>query len=301
MQIETSNLPVVFAREGAVLANSRNVAAFFEKRHDHVLRDIDAILKVEPTLHVSNFGLMQHGPNFGVMFKDITIGNGAVRRSRTYDMNRDGFTLLAMGFTGPKALKFKLNYIAAFNAMEVRLKDAENVPIAPRMEEIELINAHVKAAAEIRRIYGRSAARQYWEKSPLPQITNDPAIMMTPAGIDPEDDGMDCLAHLLRFRADNRGSIGSVIQMAMGDDAARGYIERLGIKAIPDKRGAKFAIAESHPELSRIFVETSWCDDWFSPLLSLDRASAKLTGFGKSTLRAVHLPARYLATIRYAQ
>lgn len=37
-------------------------------------------------------------------------------------MNRDGFTLLAMGFTGDKALKFKLDYIAAFNKMEKELK-----------------------------------------------------------------------------------------------------------------------------------------------------------------------------------
>lgn len=291
MQTETNNLPVVFAREGAVLANSRDVAAFFEKRHDNVMRDIDSLLNIEPSLRPLSFE---------ESFREVKTGNNVVRRFRTYDMNRDGFTLLAMGFTGPKALKFKLNYIAAFNAMEARLKDADNAPLAPRMEEIELINAHVKAAAEIRRIYGRSAARQYWEKSPLPQIAKDSTMLMAPVGIDPEDDGMDCLAHLLRHRADNRSSIGSVIQMAMGDDAARGYIEQLGIKAIPDKRGAKFAIAESHSELSRIFAETAWCDDWFSPLLSLDRASAKLTGFGRNTLRAVHLPARYLATIRYA-
>ena len=38
-------------------------------------------------------------------------------------MNRDGFTLLAMGFTGEKAMRFKLDYIAAFNAMEKALKE----------------------------------------------------------------------------------------------------------------------------------------------------------------------------------
>ena len=40
-------------------------------------------------------------------------------------MNRDGFTLLAMGFTGKKAMKFKLDYIAAFNKMEKALKDGQ--------------------------------------------------------------------------------------------------------------------------------------------------------------------------------
>ncbi len=40
-------------------------------------------------------------------------------------MNRDGFTLLAMGFTGKKAMRFKLDYIAAFNAMEKALKEQQ--------------------------------------------------------------------------------------------------------------------------------------------------------------------------------
>jgi len=39
-----------------------------------------------------------------------------------YEMDRDGFSLLAMGFTGEKALKWKLDYIKAFNAMERELK-----------------------------------------------------------------------------------------------------------------------------------------------------------------------------------
>ena len=41
-------------------------------------------------------------------------------------MNRDGFTLLVMGFTGEKALKFKLEYIAAFNAMEKELEEQQS-------------------------------------------------------------------------------------------------------------------------------------------------------------------------------
>ena len=45
-----------------------------------------------------------------------------------YYMNRDGFTLLAMGFTGTKALKFKLQYIEAFNSMEEQVK----LPTSPR-------------------------------------------------------------------------------------------------------------------------------------------------------------------------
>ena len=44
-------------------------------------------------------------------------------------MDRDGFTLLAMGFSGKKALQFKLRYIEQFNAMEAELHQQSNVMI----------------------------------------------------------------------------------------------------------------------------------------------------------------------------
>lgn len=72
------------------------------------------------------------------VIKNLTAQNGAVRKmfdedgylnSRNqkqpmYYMNRDGFTLLAMGFTGSKAMEFKLKYIDAFNCMEEQIKQA---------------------------------------------------------------------------------------------------------------------------------------------------------------------------------
>lgn len=48
--------------------------------------------------------------------------NGGTRKVRAFNMTRDGFTLLAMGFTGKKALGFKLQYIQQFNVMEEMLK-----------------------------------------------------------------------------------------------------------------------------------------------------------------------------------
>ena len=46
-----------------------------------------------------------------------------------YEITRDGFTLLAMGFTGKKAMQFKIKYIAAFNEMEAKLKDLTGKPV----------------------------------------------------------------------------------------------------------------------------------------------------------------------------
>ncbi len=86
------------------LCTSRDIAEHFRKQHFHVLRDIDALQK-----DISNFG---------EMFFETTMPDEYGRKQRAYLMNRDGFTLLAMGFTGKKALEWKLKYIAAFNEME---------------------------------------------------------------------------------------------------------------------------------------------------------------------------------------
>jgi Rha family phage regulatory protein len=109
---ETS-LPVVFEDHGKVFANSRDVATYFKKDHKHVLRDIRKLISRRPDLNRSKFGLVEHPDEKGEM-------------RPTYDMDRDGFTLLAMGFTGDEALEFKLRYIEAFNQMEVALKGGGN-------------------------------------------------------------------------------------------------------------------------------------------------------------------------------
>ncbi|MFS8170911.1 Rha family transcriptional regulator, partial [Lactiplantibacillus plantarum] len=60
--------------------------------------------------------------NFAQMFSETNLPDSYGRNRRGYYMNRDGFTLLAMGFTGSKALQFKLQYIDAFNEMEQQVK-----------------------------------------------------------------------------------------------------------------------------------------------------------------------------------
>ena len=89
------------------VASSRQIAESFEKRHDHVIRGIDTFKK--------------DVPNFGEMFFEDTEPDSYGRPQRTYLMNRDGFSLLVMGFTGKAALEWKLKYIEAFNQMEKQL------------------------------------------------------------------------------------------------------------------------------------------------------------------------------------
>ncbi|WAX06534.1 hypothetical protein BF10P2_00044 [Bacteroides phage BF10P2] len=102
-----------------VLTNSLLVAEKFGKEHQHVLRDVRNLI---------NGGVSKIGDT--PAFSEATYihpQNG--QEYPMFIMNRDGFTLLAMGFTGEKALQFKLEYINAFNKMEETIKNGGfNVP-----------------------------------------------------------------------------------------------------------------------------------------------------------------------------
>lgn len=107
---------LVQVRGDAVLASSLDVAKSFAKRHRDVLRVITTLVNQHSDLARS----------FARMVHQVAIGSGTKRDSHYYEMDRKGFTLLAMGFTGPKALEWKIAYIDAFDRMEAALRAAEN-------------------------------------------------------------------------------------------------------------------------------------------------------------------------------
>lgn len=119
---------ILSMQSGEPVASSRQIAENFEKNHNHVLRDIDSLKK-----DVSNFGQM---------FFETTAPDSYGREQRAYLMNRDGFTLLAMGFTGKAALEWKLKYIAAFNEMEKKLAEQ------PQLTRSQLLATALIAAHE---------------------------------------------------------------------------------------------------------------------------------------------------------
>lgn len=92
------------------VCTSLDVAERFGKRHDNILRDIEHLLKFEETTK---------------MFKAGTYTDASNRKYRMYYINRDGFSLLVMGFNGKKALEWKLQYIEAFNKMEKVLSEKQ--------------------------------------------------------------------------------------------------------------------------------------------------------------------------------
>lgn len=104
---------LVFQNKEQIVTSSRNVARDFGKRHDHVTRDIDEILR----------GLPKNEDTQQMFCETTYIHEQNKQQYREYLMNRDGFTLLVMGFTGRKAMQFKMQYMKAFNEMEKQLKE----------------------------------------------------------------------------------------------------------------------------------------------------------------------------------
>ena len=99
IKITTSN--------GELVVSSRQVAENFGKEHSKVIRSIEGI---------ANFGDTQ-----GMFHKVSYVNEQNGQEYKEYLMNRDGFSLLVMGFTGKEAMAWKLKYIEAFNAMEKKL------------------------------------------------------------------------------------------------------------------------------------------------------------------------------------
>lgn len=97
---------------GQKMVSSRDVAENFEKEHKNVMQTIQ-------NMTAENSALLK----MFVLSEYTSVQN---KRLPMYLMNRDGFTLLAMGFTGSKAMEWKLKYIQAFNAMERKLTMPES-------------------------------------------------------------------------------------------------------------------------------------------------------------------------------
>ena len=97
-----------------ITTSSRQVAEMFEKEHKNVIRDIEKLSR-------------EIGSNLSLSYFILSDYKDSMNRNQTeYLLTRDGFSLLAMGFTGEKALKWKLEYIRAFNEMEAELRRLYN-------------------------------------------------------------------------------------------------------------------------------------------------------------------------------
>lgn len=122
-------------KDNQPLTNSLLVAETFGKEHRNVLRDIKNLIEG---------GVLKNEQT--PMFEETTYISEQNKQSYPlYVMNQDGFTLLAMGFNGKKAMEFKLKYIEAFNAMKKQIEQSK--PSVPQ-NYLEALKSLVKAEEE---------------------------------------------------------------------------------------------------------------------------------------------------------
>lgn len=128
---------------------SLQVAKHFEKEHKHVLRDIEAVLSQVPENFVK--------PNFGLYEYPVETGIGT-RTAKAYLLSKDAFTLLTMGYTGEKAMAFKIAYVARFNEMEEQLRTTS--PLLPNFRD-PIAAAEAWIVAERARLAEQARADYY--------------------------------------------------------------------------------------------------------------------------------------------
>ena len=105
--IEVDN-NIVFEKEGKLFTNSLYVAKVFDKDHDKVIRDIKN-LECSLNFRTANFG-------------ESYFVNSQNKSYTMFEMTEKGFSLLAFGFTGAKAIQFKEMYLNKFEEMREQIK-----------------------------------------------------------------------------------------------------------------------------------------------------------------------------------
>lgn len=108
--------PLVRHSGNRLITTSLAISNHFGKKHAHILRDIRE-LECSPEFAKSNFGLC---------YKNNPLQNG--KPSPFYEITRDGFVFLCMGFTGAQAAQWKEKYIEAFNRLEAEIYRREAQP-----------------------------------------------------------------------------------------------------------------------------------------------------------------------------
>ncbi|WP_454980042.1 phage regulatory protein/antirepressor Ant [Capnocytophaga haemolytica] len=157
---------LVFENKGQAVTNSLLVAEKFGKEHFNVLQTIDNLI-TENSILTEN---QQDNPLSRMFVRSeyaVPLNNGtnAVRMQPMYIMNRDGFSLLVMGFTGARALQFKIDFIEAFNAYEQAARNP-----AARLSKIELAQMVIESEKEKQLLEQRNQLQEAELKKQAPKV-----------------------------------------------------------------------------------------------------------------------------------
>lgn len=138
------------SNDGELVVTSRQIAEDFDKRHADVIEKIEELIKTENSVMT--------------MFIESSYKAGTGKSYKEYLITRDGFSLLVMGFTGSRALQWKLKYIEAFNKMEESIKGQTK-----RLSTEEMLELQFRYAKEVKEEVKelRDDFTEYKETTPL--------------------------------------------------------------------------------------------------------------------------------------
>lgn len=176
---------ILSTQNGEPVVSSREVAEHFGKRHCDVLESIKNI-------RTENSVLTQ-------MFFESTYTAGTGKAYPMYLMNRDGFGLLAMGFTGSKAMEWKLKYIAAFNQMEKQLVEQKAASLDPSLPpELAMVEGLLNSMKQV-------CMTQKQQGTAIAQVTQRMDVMCEAMMTSVNDDWRTACTNAIRAVAFKRG------------------------------------------------------------------------------------------------
>ena len=171
----------VFAtHDGIIMISSLDVARIFGKLHKNVVRDIDKIMQSQP-----EFGKLNFEPSY--------YKSKQGKKCMCYNMTRDGFVFLVIGFTGEKADTFKIAYINRFNEMEKLIDTLQQArldfpALTDRIAEMHEIPKAYHFSNELNMIYKialgmtasefRKAHNLQVDENIRPHLTNDQLVLV---------------------------------------------------------------------------------------------------------------------------
>lgn len=148
--------------EGRPVTSSIKVAEYFGKLHKNVIRDIEELTSKKPELRERNFALAEEVKQVGATTRKVPF----------YWMDRKGFSILAMGFTGAKALDFKCAFYDEFERMEEALRSklhaADTIDAAQQLA----IRRAVAARAKNVSVHYRTIYHALYERFQVPRYTD---------------------------------------------------------------------------------------------------------------------------------
>ncbi|PAY37430.1 Rha family transcriptional regulator [Ligilactobacillus salivarius] len=126
---------LVIMHDRQAVTTSLILAEVFDKKHKNVIQTIS-----------SKINSAENSAQYKKMFAESTYTDKSGKQNKMYYLNRDGFTLLAMGFTGSKAMEFKLKYIDAFNKMEEQIRNQSLQVLNQSTDDLKRANLLYKIA-----------------------------------------------------------------------------------------------------------------------------------------------------------